>query len=551
MSKKFKTYCRILNFVEQHDPELAELLKGTCVDLTLNSFRNKAGITFLMPKEPALRKKISDLAYSDNVDDASKAADMLNAMIFRDVYKTGHDWANNKNNLPNSLLPSQHVPYKSSTADTVEFASGAKARVDTRFKDSSKRKNMAVWILESGEIPVTTDKPATFVPFGKRGKDGKGKGGKVGGYDVSDGMASNLRFQIAVAVENIYMADHVKEDDVIFGGCEHKTGEVRDIFLETTMSLVSFIIEKGNTRCLYGKVLPLISFQKIDFYNLLEPHVENPQLIDEGIIRDWWTSRTPVNVAKVIEQVHQLMVNIPTDYRAAKIYSDPIAVITAVNDTRMQILEKTEGSARSIATSIGEVYKELSGSNRIGDLNDIYPSDLSNIYLANPCLKQIQDELRYLTYLMFAKLEGDTIFDRNRYTTIINMIAEVTHTAATDKERALKLTNPTTLKYLIQPSDRINEIKTFVCSTHFLYAPIPEDICKNYPFKDVIRQPAPGDDSAIWNIDRGMLSQHKRLATAGNKDVVELIKKLKSMNINALDQETQAELLAIYKKISG
>lgn len=555
MSKKFATHCSLINYLKDSKyKSYYELIHGTCIDITtLANFRNKAGITLLIPTDKSVLKKIEDLAVSDNVDDVNKAGDMINAMIFRDVYKTPSDWVNSKDNIPNSLYPSQHVPIQgASGGDTITFASGAVAKIDPDFKDSSRRQNLAVWLLEKGEIPVTTDKPATLT-FGKKGDN---KRGKKGGYEVSAEQSSNIRFQIAVAVENIYMADRSNSrrygpGATIVGGCDHNiSGNIRDAFCEFTMSLTNFAMNvRRDDNLFYGRILPMISFQKIDFYNLIEPHkTSDSYLLPTSFIRDWWNNRGSFDLGSVMKQVHDKMANVPQQFRGAKIYSDPRAVIETINDCRTDIMGVFETRPRQLPEAIAKVYQELSTANRVSNMSDVYPSELATYYAAEPGLKLMQDELRYLTFLMFESLEAEHTFDRNRYSTIINMIAECMY--ATDKARALKLVNANTLKYMIQPNERIAELKTFVCSTMFLWSPVPPEICKNYPIKSVRTRPVASDTEAIWNIDQSMLSKHKRLADSANSEVAGIVSRLRDMDPAAIDDKIKAELISIYNKLS-
>lgn len=550
-SKKFKTWCRITDYVESVDPELAEILRGTCVDLSLNSLRGKAGITFLMPQDKALRKKIADLAYSDKAEDASKACDMLNAMIFRDVFKTPSDWMNKRDDIPNSLLPPQHVEIENATGKEVIFKSGAKAVLDERFKDSSKKGQLAVWLLVSGEIPVTTDKPAKL-KYQNKGVKSKGK---TGSYEVSSAHADNLRFKIAVAVENMYMMDHVQHNmgrNIIGGGKDYSTCP-RNLYLEHTMSLVNFIMNvREDMDLLCNKVLPLISFQNIDFYFLLEPHKEGPPdsyLIPDAIIQDWWTNKPAFNLPEVIDQVGKC---IETTQNGAAIYKDKNALLLAIDAERQKLNQVLESRPRNIVEAISKVYDELCEHNKIGSVSNVFPEPLAAYYHSEPGLKILQDELRYLTYLRFERLESAPDFDRYDFEQIINAIAEGMHSLTADERKHnLKLLNENSLRFLIQPVEKIQEIKVFVNSTHFLHVPLSPNDIQNYPVKNVIINPNPAELSGIWNIDAAMLSKHKRLATDSDKPAMStILAALKAISAGKLSESDKAELLSIYSKLN-
>lgn len=556
-SKKFKTWCRISDYVETVDPELAEILRGTCVNMSLDSLRGKPGVTFLMPQDKALRKKLADLAFSDKVEDATKAGDMLNAMIIRDVFKSPSDWMAKRDDIPNSLMPAQHVEIENASGKEVTFKSGAKAVLDERFKDASKKGNLAVWLLVSGEIPVTTDKPAKMKYQKIKPK------GKIGSYDVTPDHAANLRFKIAVAVENMYMLDRVQRNmgrDVVGAGHIYDYADKtksfsqrqRNLYLEHTMSLVNFIMNVRNDHVLLcNKVLPLISFQNIDFYYLIEPHknmAPDQYLIPTSIIQDWWVNRPSFNLQEVIDKVGQCM-NDPKS--SAAIYKDKKAVILAIDAVRKHINRSIESRPREAPQLIAEVYKTLCEQNKIDDIENVFPDELIAYYRAEPGLKLMQDELRYLTYLMFEKLENSIDFDRHAFETIVNLIAEYMHSVTADeRERSLKLLNKNTIRYLIQPTEKVHEIKIFINSTHFIYVPLGPNDMRNYPLKNVIVRPDPSDLGGIWNIDLAMLSKHKRLATDDDKQAMDtILSALKSIDVGKLSEAEKSDLLSIYAKL--
>jgi hypothetical protein len=295
-TRKFKSHCKIIDYVESVDPELAAVIRGTCSDMTLSSTKGKPGITFLMPEDKAFKKKLADLAYSDKPEDLLKAGDMISSLIIRDIFKSGSEWMAHKDDIPNSLIPPQHVEIASATANEVTFANGAKATLDTNFKDASRKNNLAVWKLTSGEIPVTTDKNA------KLKYANTGKKGKTGGYDVTAQVAASERFKIALAVENAYVLHQLQKTS---GSNSHS----RDVYLENTLSLVNYIANvRKDMATLHDKVLPLISLDKIDFYLLVEPHkFGGNYLLDDMLIREWWVQKKQHHFSckQVIAQIEQ------------------------------------------------------------------------------------------------------------------------------------------------------------------------------------------------------------------------------------------------------
>ena len=103
---KFKVHCKIIDYVEQQDPELAQIIRAVCADGALTSLKGKPGITFLMPLDKAFREKLLKLATSDNYEDVDKANDMINALIIRDIFRSPADWMAHKDDIPNSFKTS-------------------------------------------------------------------------------------------------------------------------------------------------------------------------------------------------------------------------------------------------------------------------------------------------------------------------------------------------------------------------------------------------------------------------------------------------------------
>lgn len=526
-TKKFKTYCRIIDYVEAVDSDLAELIRGTCTDMVLTSLKGKPGITFLMPQDKAFRAKLSELAYSEKPADAIKAGDMINALIIRDVFKSPSDWMAKKDDIPNSLMPSQHVEIDSVSGKEVVFKSGAKAILDESFRDASKKTNLAVWKL-TGEIPVTTDKPAKL----KYAKSGK----KMGGYDVTAQMSQTQRYKIALAVENAYALSQLKKGsgDSLFGGGSS------DIYLDYTLSLINYIMNvRKDTSTMYDRVLPLISLDKIDFYLLVEPHkFGGSYLLDDGLISEWWVqkNRYSVNHKDVVKQIEDLL----NHGSGALIYTSRAQLLDRINEVRCQLGQFVDGRPRSCVDEIAHVYEKLESDNTIGGMGPVYPAPLIQYYQSEPGLKMIHDDLRYLTYGAFKSLESES-FDLGRYNEILNMIGECLFAATPDeRSRQQKLLNKNTIKYAISPTEKINEIKVFLYSTMFMYTPMTESDAMGLKQKHSIRRPDP-QNIVVFNISKDLYIQHSRLAvgSSANPSVIET---LRGLNFDTLDPALKEEL---------
>ncbi len=524
-NKQFKTYCRIIDYVEQANPDLASLIRGLCADMIMSSLKGKPGITFLMPQDKALISKLEKLAYSEKPEEATKAGDMLNAMIIRDVFKTPAEWKSRE--VPNALMPPQVVEVESTSAKEVVFKSGARAVLDENFRDASRRQNLAVWKLVSGEIPVTTDKPAQS-RFTKPPK------GKLGGYNPTPSHAQGDRFKIAIAVENAYALHRLQCDS----GAVHQP---RDVYLDNVLSLINYILSSGNEALVVERVLPLLSLDKIDFYFLIEPHKPSPPyLLDDSIIHDWWEKRNsqPFSGKAVLAHIERLLSGTSS---TALIYSNKQHLIDSIESIRSSLNNYINAKPRLCIDEIEKYYNTLDTSNTIGGHGPVFPEALANYYRSEPGLKFIQDELRFLTYDCFKRLETEG-FQRGDFHELTNMIGECLYAAnSAGREQAHKLLNKNTIKYLIAPSENIHEVRVFVSSTAFLYTPLLS--CSlSLAVKNSTARPTPSR-MVLFNISKDLYVQHQRLLDMPVPNTPDIASLLKTLNVNTLDPELKAELL--------
>ncbi len=513
-TKQVKTYCRILDYVETIDPDLARLISGLCVDVVLGSTRGKPGITFLLPTDKAFREKLEKLTYSEKIEDVNKAADMLNALIIRDIFKTAAEWKSRE--VVNSLLPYQVVEVANTTAKEVTFKSGAKAVLDEKFV--CRRDNLAVWTL-TGEIPVTTDKPAQSPRKSK---------GKTGAYEINSAADQNERFKIALAVENAYVLSRLQPGH-------------RDVYLEHSLSLIDYIMNvRRDEALMYEKVLPMISFDKMDFYFLVEPHrASGTYLLDDALIHEWWVQRVnrqcqPRVVMAAVEKMLQAGTG-------ALVYTNREKILDQIDMARRQLGPIIESRPKSSIEFIAKYYAELATSNTILSAGPVYPAPLAAFYAQEPGLKMLHDELRFLAFGRFCMLESNA-FDIGAFHSLTNMIGECLHASTADeREKQRKLLNKNALMYLISPAEVVQEIKTFVFSTMFMFIPMTCQEANELKQKHSITRPDP-TKITIFNISKNLYKQHERLLHEADGAAHDIVAALKSLNVETLDKNLRDEL---------
>lgn len=514
--KKFKTYCKIIDFVEAVDSELADVIKHLCAEGALTSLKGKPGITFLMP-EGAYRTELFKLAYSDKPEEAIRAGDMLNALIIRDVFKSPSEWKERE--VVNSLYPYQVVDVASTTASEVTFKSGAKAALDTRFKDSSRpredksgkpRSVLAVWKITGG-IPVTTDKPAS-----KRSKNEK-----TGAYDAGRLVDQSLRFKIGLAVENAYAV-----------ACS--SGKKNNVYFNYTMSLVNHIMNiRKDTALMYEKVLPFLSFDHIDFYLLVEPHRAGGRyLLDDSLIQEWWSAQVPCACDQVMQQVQSLL-NAAGGGGAA-LYANRPLILDEIDKLRVNpTMMASSSKFRETPNAVCALYDNFIETNSVGSVQNVYPQSTIAFYQQEPGLKLIHDELRFVCHSAFAQLEQST-FDYGAFHELTNMIGEYLHANSKEERCAVQqLLNANKMKFTISPSGLIANIIVFINSTMFMYIPLTNAEAAGLKQKNTVSRPKP-HDTKIYNIAQATYVRHERLAgrPEANKDLIDAIL---SIDVSKLD----------------
>lgn len=522
---KYNVYCKIFHYVESVNPDLAELMERTCTSGFLNA--RGSGVTFLMP-DTATIGKIKKLAQSAKVEDFDKATDMLKALIIRDLYKDANDFKSKKDDVPNSLSPNQHVEVDSIDGATVKFKSGATAVVDKDFVDGSPSRRLAVWKL-TGEIPITTDKKATL-------KYAKAAGKKAvkGRYEVdyNNLAAFDERRKIMLMIENAYVvAQNVKN-----------TPEKYDPYLRYLCSFVHYV-SKHEPSLFYERVLPLLSFDKIDMYLFIEPHrVDDAYLISGDLIGDWFRNMSFDHSPREIVDMCNKAMEKAKELKLCTLYDNKPLVLAKIAELRARATQAVDQYKRTCPSHIQKIYDELESTNSIGGVANIYPKALASYYAANPGLKMSHDELRYLTHEMFCSIEKENTFLLNEFQDITNMIGDYLHYTGAERSKVRRLLNTDQLRYQIDPEPYAQEVRMFVNSTAFLHVGMSFKDCDDVGGQT---QRPPQHSTILYNISKRVLDDkyHQRLIVPNAMDTDAIVSLIRSLDINKLDEQTR-KLLA-------
>lgn len=409
MSTKIGVSCDIYTHVLKADPEFAEFLRGTCTEDALRPGRRSSGTTFLLPdKSNPIRKELEKLSTSDNPDDMRKAADIILALIVRDYIMTPDGWKKGTD-IPNSMYPSRKIVVKKIDGQNVvlEGISGdATIKKDASFKDGSRKRNLAVWIVSGSGVSVTT--PEAARPVISKGAK------KTGNYQPTEKETERLRFQIGVIVEN----EAAKQG---------MTNGNHTVLHKYAMGLVKYLKDHSAEHgCdFYNDFFPVVSCSAADFYIFLEPHTpRTPEksyefLVPDDLIESWWNSGSHEfeDINLFCEDICR---NMPREgYFSAESRK---VLLDAINDERFNCDTATP-------PQIVERVLKFASTNQVRG-KKLWPEGAaSRYYNRHPAAKIVHDELRYsIVYQTEALSQLTGMAFINEFRTVIQWIAQLLHT---------------------------------------------------------------------------------------------------------------------------
>jgi hypothetical protein len=498
-----------MHYIEEKNPDLAELLRLTCNDMTLSALRGKTGITFLMP-DAKLTEDIRKLAESSDASKAEEGAAMLSALILRDIYcddkKKGPLFR--KGFVANCMWPPQQVAVDSVSSDgkVVTFANKATATVASDFvemRSADKPSKLAVWKYSGPHYGITNSpapaptKPQKRAPYEKK---------IDGGYNPSSGQLNGIRFKVMLAVEQDYVHDVLSNS----GGL--------NAYRRASLSLLEHLKLVNPGR--YNDLLSLVAFDNFDFYLLVQPHLQSDSeedfLIDTDTIMTWskkWRAAKNVDYMKTFKTVQHDLTD--PQGKSAALFTRRKEVLEAIKDAREKNTIVVTNKFRSCVDHIETAYATLERDNRIGEVGDVFPAFVHEHFSKNEGLKLLYDDLRYISYLRFEQLENRPhCFDFGEFNSLVNFIGDALVRATKDlRDKARYLVNRDRVKYMIAPTMECSELICFINSTMFLCVPVTgED--RDLLGKNTKVKPTPGKISALFNIHAAIEESYNHLATA-------------------------------------
>ena len=246
--KKLQKYCRIFQWVEDKNEDLATAIRDLCMEGALSARRGN-GTTFILPTE-AVIKKICEATYGPNPEEAVA---LIEGHIIPDIVRTAADF----NSGQGSRLGIK-LEVKSTSGEKVTLAGGAVLVIASDFRPLIKDK-IAVWVAESGDVPLTGS------PFVKKSPAPATKRGRSvvrGGRPEGDPHASgSKRMDLTIKLETAFKA------------CiqQKLCKSTHNTYLTLMIQLMAHL--KDTDESLYSSIGPMLSKSPIvSWYLIVEPY---------------------------------------------------------------------------------------------------------------------------------------------------------------------------------------------------------------------------------------------------------------------------------------
>jgi len=517
MSKKHQVVKTILDYICEVDDELFDAMNVSGVEYLFNP-RGRTGITFLWPAtDSSIRQDILKLSLGD-MDDKNKAGEIISSIIIPEYIKSVDDFKSFSRKITDAsgsiisldLLNSKPGMLKLDRGDVVP---------DKKFAEyiaENPKINYAVFRLSNGVYEPDRQKAEPSAKTTARPSNRKKAEPTPEQIETAKkpSRARELRIQIAKDIENDYVNDIVSKRGVLQLRKPLKSGKstngkpaevevsvYRNAYVDAVLSLVNYIIKSKSQQTIvdvvYGKILPLISYESIDFYLIFEPYnTTGTYIVDDDIIESWYVNRKNYGMLDLLNHIEKCFVKQETNKSTAVpiFYTARNELNDTVDSVRCDIISdiQTKGP-RKVAVSVNEAYKKYISTNALGQLNNILPKQISDNYKASSMKKLVEDELRYRANRWFLELEKD--FNIHLFRETVDNIKN--YICSDFSASALKILNPDTLQYAINPNDKLKVILSFINSTYFLYSPMSVKVYETFISEFTISN-VPTFSNGIW-----------------------------------------------------
>lgn len=361
MGKRVEKHCSILNYLQQVDTALYDVIKNLCITrMLLPNMRKFSGVTFLRPDKKLLAE-IQEMAFGDDPEEAVFA---LQSLALLDHLPTPGDFGEKKDSIATFLR--KKLPVKSVSGDKVILANGAEIVLDPNFHTRRTRNNMSVYIISNKLVPTDTE-PADLSQI--KDNNRKIKGGAE--FNNQRSVLFNAVLKTHCCGDETAKFNPAME--VLVSLCEYlKTNETPDNNL-----VYKVVTSQMSWDTLASLAIVLQPFRSTDTLTYISP----------ALYTAWAAKSRDLN--KLLTNVYYLSAD------TVDRYSKHMA---AAGDSPMNDLEKLRGKALEVSAKprvlslISGIYKEMAKSS---GLPDARKRTLENVSLA-----LAESELRVFSALL-------------------------------------------------------------------------------------------------------------------------------------------------------
>lgn len=328
-SKIGKRYCKIIQYIERHDPDLANLIKNVCLD----------GIrgTFLYPTKQQIQK-ILNLGYSS---ESEKAMDIIQSLTIPVTISKPEDFKNAGNMLGIKFEVDKIANGKVTLKNGAVLEKAADFEPHKYYNRKDKKyadRNISIWKIVSGEAPMTGDEYT--IPY---------KGYKKGGCETNRMMGGqeNKRSTINAKVT------------IDFKNYVNSGMKTVNPYLSKVLGLLSHLQVKHPE--LYKKAVQCLSYDPITtFYILFEPFKTSGEFL------------VPDEIIGELSDIDVFKGSGSDAYKEHfKSFSKCSDTWMAVDTIRKGLISNTMNH-KTIINKLKEVYTNLVTNNRIGGKSDVF-----------------------------------------------------------------------------------------------------------------------------------------------------------------------------------
>lgn len=500
--RKLEKYCRIMGWVQAHDPKLASAIQDLCMEGQLSS--RFGGVTLLFP-DKKVRGEIVTKTYSS---DPEEAIDLIRAHIVPVCLKTTSDFGSQT--IGSKL--EKTIAVKSASGKKVELANGATLEVAKDFKPLRNDK-IAVWEVTSGTVP--TDGAPYELP--RRGKRGGADGyGEPAGWVNRANLAKKCESEFKASME---MPAQAARTDLAY--------------LKRVVSLMKYLASHSECNKDLVRAITVLDRNPVAcFYILVEPYKTTGQpYLSHDSINAWIGSGTDAEVDQPAHEMLGLFEQLAhvgkstasTDgqgeLESSKIFNDPSRVYSESRNVARAVIGQTSVNLLNV---IGKAYSDALEANQIGGVDAVWPNSV--VSALKNSRKLWQDLLRFdlhiiQSHLLHRRGDVDPASLLNTFTSIVqnsfpgnDYWGEVSKRFGANNGVCRRMA----------PGVEISRLCEFVQSWDFLYCPRKAEFVDKAKFVDPNENPLTRDAWPSDKVSQDGLQAHaaaEAKAAAGKSEV--------------------------------